>query len=90
MASGLAVTAFDYGAAGANIRTGVSGWVAPFADRGAFIRGSVQLALDVALARRLGRKARETAVENGWNVILDQVESLYLRSISEFRARRSN
>jgi len=90
MASGLAVAAFDYGAAGANIRTGVSGWVAPFGDRGAFVRGSVQLAMDVALARRLGRKARDTAVERGWNAILDQVESLYLRSITEFQSRRSN
>lgn len=90
MASGLAVAAFNYGAAGANIRTGVSGWVAPFGDRGAFIRGSVQLAMDVALSRRLGRQARETAVEKGWNTILDQVESLYLRSITEFRSRRSN
>ena len=33
---------------------------------------------------------REIAVENGWNAILDQVESIYLRSISELRSRRSN
>ena len=90
MASGLAVAAFDYGAAGANIRTGVSGWVAPLDDRAAFIQGSVQLAMDLALARRLGQKARETAVEMGWDAILNQVEALYLRSIAEFRARRSN
>ncbi|ANB18578.1 glycosyltransferase family 4 protein [Dokdonella koreensis] len=62
MASGLAVVAYDYGAARERIADGRTGVRVPFDDAEAFIAASTALAVDGETRRLMGRSAR-TAVE---------------------------
>jgi glycosyltransferase involved in cell wall biosynthesis len=76
MASGLAVVAFDYGAAGYHIRHGANGLLAACDDPEAFERLSHDLAKDIVLARTLGRRAADTARGLDWNSVVREVESV--------------
>lgn len=60
MASGLALVAFDYGAAREVVRHAENGWLASREDADGFIAGAVALAADPLLRRRLGFAARVT------------------------------
>ena len=77
MASGLAVLAYDYAAAGQLIRSGSNGLLAPFGDAAAFVRQAVALAADPARVRRLGARAPQAAAAMRWEAVLVQVEQIY-------------
>jgi|SRR5579871_676973 len=78
LASGLAVVAFDYAAAGEHIVNGVSGALVPFGDAPAFVSAARRTAADISVIRAMGRKARETAEKESWDRVLAPFERLLL------------
>ena len=60
MASGLAVVAFDYGAAREHLRDGDSGRAVPFADEEAFVDAVLKLGSSLDACRGMGRRAFES------------------------------
>ena len=83
MASGLPVLAYDYAAAGALIRSGHNGVLARFGDTVDFVDRAARLVLDQSPLRAMGRRARETACEMGWERIIEQVESVFVKTMNE-------
>lgn len=67
MASGLAVLAFDDAAAGELIVSGRNGVLVPLGDAAAFKAQAMRLAADPMQLRALGRSARRTALDLGWD-----------------------
>ena len=78
MASGLAVVAFGYAAAGEVIRHGASGLLAPYGDGESFVRQAAILAGSLARARAMGALAREEAAGRGWGKVVQQLEAALL------------
>ena len=78
MASGLAVLAYDHAAAGRLIRSGENGLLSPIDRSDAFVRSAAGLVQRADEARLLGRGARATALQHGWDRIFAELESLYL------------
>jgi glycosyltransferase involved in cell wall biosynthesis len=76
MASGLAVVAYDYAAAAAAIRHGVSGMLTPCGDSAAFAVHAAALASDPARVRRLGENARRGALARGWDRVAAELEAV--------------
>lgn len=74
MASGLAVVAFDYAAAGTCIRNGENGITVPLADSTAFVRAAVETAASPERLRALGEAARDTAEALSWDRVIGGVE----------------
>lgn len=72
MASGLAVLAYRYAAAGQHLSHGHNGLVAPYGDRAAFSEVAMALGADPGLVRRLGRQAAADVAGLSWNAVLDQ------------------
>jgi len=77
MASGLPVLAYDYAAAGQQLRNGRQGRLAPFGNMDEFVRAAGELAQDPAALRAMGQQARATAVDVSWDRIIGQVEQIY-------------
>ncbi len=72
MASGLAISAFDYAAAARYLRHGENGLLAPVGDAGAFLANARRLAIDDPRPRRLlGLVARATAERIPWSRVID-------------------
>ncbi|MDE2372219.1 MAG: glycosyltransferase family 1 protein [Burkholderiales bacterium] len=82
MASGLAVVAYDYAAAGQLIRSGENGLLVRLDDADDFCRTAQRLAGDPAFLRRLGERARAKAVGMDWSHIVQQVETEYLDAMA--------
>jgi len=77
MASGLAVVAFDGGAAQQLIRNGDNGRRVPFGDAAAFVAAACDVAQGLADGdRRLGRSARASAGELGWDGVVARFEGV--------------
>jgi glycosyltransferase involved in cell wall biosynthesis len=85
MASGLAVIAFGYGAAGEYIRSGENGWTVPYEDEAEYLSVSESAAGDLAAIRRLGARARMDSQSLGWDKILTQIEGHYRTAINSGR-----
>jgi len=81
MASGLPVLAYNYAAAGALIRSGVNGLLAPLDDAPRLVEIAAELARDPSPLPELGRRARETACAMGWDRIAEQAESIFASTI---------
>ncbi len=81
MASGLAVVAFDYGAAGKYIRHGANGLLAQSEDPAAFQRLALDLAGNLSLARSLGASAAIDTQALSWDSIVLELEGV-LRATS--------
>lgn len=77
MASGLAVVAYDYAAAGQWVRHGVNGLLVRRADQAEFRSTAARLAGQLEYARSLGQEARTTALRMGWPQIAHQVQACY-------------
>ena len=83
MASGLAVVAFKYAAAGQHIEHQQHGLLAPFADAVTFISCARSLlvqnagAQDFSLRQQLGMQARRRAVQLGWDHICTELLAYY-------------
>jgi glycosyltransferase involved in cell wall biosynthesis len=78
MACGLAVVAFDYGAASEHIRHGENGLLAPLGDKAAFIAMATDIAGDLSRANHLGANAAADALRLDWNDIVGGLESILL------------
>jgi glycosyltransferase involved in cell wall biosynthesis len=76
LASGLAVVAFDYAAAAETIRQGDNGLLAPMGDAAAFATLAASAVSDIARARAMGSRARESALKLGWDLVVRQLETL--------------
>lgn len=76
MASGLPVVAFDYAAAAQLIDHDVQGVRVPFGDGRAFAEAALALAFDPARRERLGRAARERALQLDWAAIVQRFEGV--------------
>lgn len=80
MASGLAVSAFDYAAAARYLRHGENGLLAPFDDEAAFLANALRLAeTDPRHRRTLAQVARATAENIPWARVVDG----FLRDLRE-------
>lgn len=77
MASGLALLAYDHAAASQLVRHGDNGLLARAGDRETFCALTRRLAGDLTQARRLGLRARETALGMDWCLIVDGVVQAY-------------
>ena len=76
MASGLAVLAFDYAAAGSLVTPGREGFTPPFADEAAWLSQARTLAdLSVEQVRAMGRRARQKAEGETWESIVGRLEA---------------
>jgi glycosyltransferase involved in cell wall biosynthesis len=80
MASGLPVVAYDHAAAGQLIRNGDNGLLAPLGDTASFVRQSVLAARDPRCRTRLGTRARQTMLAEGWDRVFLQVEAILRRA----------
>jgi len=87
MASGVAVLAFDYGAAGQRVVSGVHGWTVPYGDRSAFERAAEGAAADWPLLRKMGSQGRQVAETMAWTEIVAEVRSIYSEAARSFRSR---
>ena len=74
LASGLAVVAFDYAAAGEYMVHDRNGLLAPRGDDAAFREHAVRLACTPHRVRRLRERARQTAEGLGWDNSIDALE----------------
>ena len=80
MASGLAVSAYDYAAAARYLRRGENGLLAPFGDEAVFLANALLLAeTDPRPRRTLGLVARATAENIPWSRVIDG----FLRDLRE-------
>jgi glycosyltransferase involved in cell wall biosynthesis len=77
MASGLAVLAYDYAAAGQLVTDGESGLLARCDDPAHFVRRAEHLASDLVHVRDMGRRARTVAQRMDWDRIIGLVEAEY-------------
>jgi glycosyltransferase involved in cell wall biosynthesis len=82
MASGLAVIAYDYAAAGEHIVHAESGWLAPFDDPAAFIRGAETLATSPQLRGRVRTAAAATCELLTWDRVVDDLERALVRIVN--------
>ena len=71
LASGLAVSAFDYAAAHEFIRHDENGLVAPAGDETTFITNAVRLMTDRTLRQRLRRAAPAAVHNRSWDAVID-------------------
>lgn len=83
LASGLAVTAFDYAAARAHVEPGRSGLLTPYADTQAFISAATTLAQDLSALRQMGETARQAMLQLDSECLYDRLETLFLSAIRE-------
>jgi glycosyltransferase involved in cell wall biosynthesis len=81
MASGCAVVAFESGAAGELIRSGVNGWLAGPGKEADFIAATRVAALDAAARHAVAEQARMTARRLDWGDITARFESVLEGSI---------
>jgi glycosyltransferase involved in cell wall biosynthesis len=76
LASGLAVVAFGYAAAAENIRHDQNGWLAPKGDTSAFAALAATAVAERSRAQAVGERARESALQLGWDPVVRQLETL--------------
>lgn len=89
LASGLAVSAFDYAAARQHIRHEVSGLLAPPGDRQAFIVNAARLAAEPTLRTRLSTAAANVGATLSWERVVDDLEAVFRDLIDRHDRRPS-
>lgn len=78
LASGVVVLAFDYGAAGEHIRSGIDGVTVPFGDAAAFVQAARELADDPVRMQNIRRQARRAVAELSPESVSKAFEALLL------------
>jgi glycosyltransferase involved in cell wall biosynthesis len=78
MASGLAVTAYDYAAAAMHIEHRQSGMLAPYDNAKAFVDSAVALVRDPHALASMRQRAREHVSSFDWPRVVDKFESLLM------------
>ena len=86
MASGLPLLAFNDAAAGQLVTHDLNGLLAPPTDPAEFCRLAAELGCNPGLRQRLGREARQKALQLGWDNIVQRIEDLYAASIAKAHA----
>lgn len=79
LASGLPVVAFDYAAAGQLVQPGRNGLLSPLDKPRALIEATCRLAKDDALRLSMAPTARDTALAQGWEQVIDRFEGILKR-----------
>jgi glycosyltransferase involved in cell wall biosynthesis len=90
MASGLAIAAYGYAAAGLHLRHGESGMLAAFDDETDFVRCATRIADNRFLAERLRRNARAAAQGLGWPGIIAELEALLYQASNPDRGKETS
>ena len=75
LASGLPIVAFDAAAAGEHVQDGRNGLLVAPGDAPGFVRSACRAAAHPRLLRRLGTRARETALALQWDAVLGRFEA---------------
>jgi glycosyltransferase involved in cell wall biosynthesis len=88
MASGLAVVAFDYAAAGELIESGVNGVVVPRGESESFVSRAAALAAEPSRLREIGERARATCAEQSWERVVQQLEAVLMAGANSVRSAR--
>ena len=83
MASGLAVVAYNDGAAAEHIEDQVNGMKVAISDDEAFTQAALRLADQPSLRRKLSRAARTKARALSWDILTQQFEELIFRPRTE-------
>ncbi|GAB2180118.1 glycosyltransferase family 1 protein [Denitratisoma sp. agr-D3] len=83
MASGLAVVAFDYGAAGELIRDRVNGRLVPNGASASFVEAAVEVASNDELRQRLRHQAAPSVAHLDWENIHNSFEAALTRHIPQ-------
>jgi len=81
MASGLAVVAYRYAAAGEYVRHGVNGLTARFDDLDEFVDLAAQLGSDPQLVGKLGSAAHRDTENMNWEAVCDQFEHYLMKAV---------
>jgi glycosyltransferase involved in cell wall biosynthesis len=76
LSSGLFVVAFDYAAARAHVRPGVTGVLAPLGDPAAFVAAAVGLAECPGRVHGVRGEVRESVSHLDWGRVVDRFEAL--------------
>jgi len=90
MASGLAVLAYDYAAAAELISHEQNGWLAPFGDAPAFLRGARILATQPERVQALRQAARQRTEALEWGQIAQQTEAIWMQMLRAHAAGNLN
>lgn len=77
MASGIALVAYQYAAAGSYLRHGSSGFLPGFGQKQEFVEMSCFLANQTDLRKRMAVRARKKALECTWEKVAESLESIY-------------
>lgn len=88
MASALAIVAYDYAAAAEHLRHGVSGLLADYDDLAELTRCAAALVTDPERIKRLGARARATALELDWERVVRELEAVFLTVVEAAAAER--
>jgi len=78
MASGLAVTAYDYAAAAMHIEHRQSGMLVPYGNAKAFVESAVSLVREPEALHSMRRRAREHVRSFDWPRVVDKFEGLLM------------
>jgi glycosyltransferase involved in cell wall biosynthesis len=87
LASGLAVSAFDYAAAHEFIRHEENGLTAAVRDEAAFLANAARLAREPPLRMRLATAGRATAQQLSWDVVINGFAADLAEAANEFKSR---
>lgn len=90
LASGLAVSAFDYAAAHEFVRHGENGLTAPVGHEAAFLAHAAQLGRALDLRRRLADAAPAAVRNRAWDSVVDRFAADLREAIAEFHQPRSS
>ncbi len=90
MASGLAVSAFDYAAAHEFIRHDKNGLVAPLDHESAFFDNAIRLVLEPALRERLAAAGRTTVEGLSWDTVIDRFATDLTEAITDHQTASAN
>jgi glycosyltransferase involved in cell wall biosynthesis len=81
LASGLAVVAYDYAAAGMHIVHGETGTLVPYADARAFVAGAAALVGSPETVRQMRRQARASVASLEWTRVVERFEALLTEAV---------
>ncbi|HKY01838.1 MAG TPA: glycosyltransferase family 1 protein [Burkholderiales bacterium] len=76
MASGLAILAYDYAAAGQYLSHRESGLLAPYGNAAAFVELAQEMVASPGARERMGRNAAQLAQTLTWPRVIDQLEGV--------------
>lgn len=76
LASGLPVVAFDYAAAAQLVQPGRNGLLCPLDQPQGLVEAACRLATDDSLRLAMSPAARQTALAQGWDPVVDRLEGI--------------